>query len=67
MKSAINTNLTVHPQAEQIRNQNQQLQTNLAGLIVERDDLKHSIVPNIKAEYQIKLGSLEWRVFQLDC
>lgn len=67
MKSGINTNLTVHPQAENIRNQNRQLQTNLAGLIVERDDLKHSIVPNITAEYQIKLGALEWHVFQFDC
>ncbi len=67
MKSGANTNLTVHPQAENIRRQNRQLQTNLASLIVERDDLKHSIVPNITAEYQIKLGALEWRVFQLDC
>lgn len=67
MKSSTNTSLTVHPQAENIRHQNRQLQTGLASLIVERDDLKCSIIPNITAEYQIKLGALEWRVFQLDC
>lgn len=67
MKSGANTNLTIHPQAEKIRHQNRQLQTSLAGLIVERDDLKHSVLPRITAEYQIKLGALEWRVFQLDC
>lgn len=67
MKSGTNTNLTIHLQAENIRRQNRQLQTGLASLIVERDDLKHSVVPNITAEYQIKLGALEWRVFQLDC
>ena len=67
MKSGANTSLTVHPQAEKIRHQNRQLQTSLANLIVERDDLKFSIVPHIAAKYQIKLGALECRVFQFDC
>jgi predicted nucleic acid-binding Zn-ribbon protein len=67
MKIAAQISLIVHPQAENIRHQNRQLQSDLARLIVERDDLQHSIIPSITAEYQIKLGALEWRVFQLDC
>lgn len=67
MKNAAKTSLIVHPQAENIRNQSRQLQTELAGLIVERDNLRYSVIPNITAEYQVKLGALEWRVFQLDC
>ena len=67
MKTGTKLSLTVHPQAEIIRNQNRHLQTEAAHLIVERDALNHSVIPNIKAEYQIKLGALEWRVFQLGC
>jgi hypothetical protein len=67
MKRGASLSLTVHPQAEKYHNQNRQLQAELARLIVERDDLKYSVVPHIKAKYQVKLGALEWRVFQMDC
>lgn len=67
MKNVAETSLTVHPQAENMRRQNRQLQSELARLVVERDELRYSIAPQIAAEYQIKLGALEWRVFQLDC
>lgn len=59
--------LTTHPQAEKIRSENRQLQTELARLIVERDDLRQTIVPRIQAEYTSKIGVLEWRAFQMDC
>ncbi|MGC2238227.1 MAG: hypothetical protein WA584_18885 [Pyrinomonadaceae bacterium] len=67
MKRGVSLSLTVHPQAEKCRNQNRQLQAELARLIVERDELKYSVVPHIKTEYQIKLGALECSVFQMDC
>ncbi len=67
MKRGTSLSLTVHPQAEKYRNQNRQLQAELARLIAERDELKYSVVPHIKAKYQIKLGALEWSVFQMDC
>ena len=59
--------LTIHPQAEKISCENRQLQTELARLIVERDNLRQTIVPHIQAEYTSKIGVLEWRVFQMDC
>lgn len=67
MKQTAQTNLIVHPQAESYRNENRRLKTELAQLIAERDSLKHSVVPQIAAEYQIKIGVLEWRAFQMDC
>lgn len=67
MKTNVNSSLTVHPQAAHFRNQNRRLQSEIARLIVERDDLKFLIVPNIEAEYRSKIGALEWRVFQMDC
>lgn len=67
MKTVANSSLTVHPQAENYRRQNRQLQTEIARLIAGRDELKHAVVPHIQAEYQSKLGALEWRVFQMDC
>lgn len=67
MKRSANLSLTVHPQAENYRNQNRQLQAELARLIAERDRLKFTVVPNIEAEYRSKIGALEWRVFQMDC
>lgn len=59
--------LTIHPQAEKTRSENRRLQTELARLIVERDRLRQTIVPHIQAEYQSKIGVLEWRAFQMDC
>lgn len=59
--------LTIHPQVEKTRRENGRLQTELARLIVERDDLQQTIVPHIQAEYMSKIGILEWRVFQMDC
>lgn len=67
MKMNAPTNLTIHPQAENIRNQNRQLQMEAARLIAGRDNLRYSVIPNITAEYQVKIGALEWRVFQFDC
>lgn len=67
MKTNENLSLTVHPRAEKYRNRNRQLQAELAGLIADRDELKHGVIPQIAAEYQIKIGVFEWRVFQMDC
>ncbi len=67
MKSEINLSLTVHPKAEDFRRRNAHLQFEASRLLVERDDLKNSIVPQICAEYQIKIGALELRVFQFEC
>lgn len=67
MKTPVNVNLTVHPQAADLRRRSRELQSGIASLIVERDQLKHSTVPQIFAEYQVKVGALELRVFEFEC
>lgn len=67
MKVTSNSNIIIHPQAESLRQQNRQLQTESIRLIVECDHLKNVVAPQILAEYQSKIGALELRVFQLDC
>lgn len=67
MEILSNSNIIVHPQAEKLRNQNRQMQTEIARLIVERDHLKNVICPQICAEYQCKIGVLKMRVFQFEC
>lgn len=67
MEMLPNTNIIVHPQAERLRDQNRQMQAEIARLIVERDYLKNVICPHICAEYRNKIGALELRVFQFEC
>lgn len=67
MKQANDFSLTIHPQAEKLRRQNRQLQTESVRLIVERDFLKEVVVPQILAEYQSKIGVFELGVFQYEC
>jgi hypothetical protein len=67
MKTSVNLSLTVHPQAEGYRNQNRQLQAESVRLIVECDELKNLVVPQIFAAYQCKIGVFELRVFQFEC
>ncbi|CAN5643731.1 hypothetical protein BH20ACI4_BH20ACI4_07860 [soil metagenome] len=67
MKISANSNIIIHPQAEKYRNQNRQLQFEASRLLAGRDTLKNSTVPQIRAEYQCKIGALELRVFQLEC
>ena len=67
MESKANLSLTVHPQAESFRHRNGQLQFEASRLLVERDELKNSSVPQIFAEYQREIGALELRVFQFEC
>ncbi len=67
MKTAANQSLTIHPQAEKLRNQNRQLQAESVRLIVEHDYLKMVVAPQILAEYQSKIGALELCAFQFEC
>ena len=40
------------------------LKTELANLIAERDELVHVVIPNLEAEYQLKIGFLEYEKFE---
>ena len=40
------------------------LKTELANLIAERDELLNVVIPNIEAEYQLKIGYLEYEKFE---
>ena len=40
------------------------MKTELAALIAERDELQSVVIPNIEAEYQLKIGYLEYETFE---
>lgn len=67
MEILSNSKIIIHPQAEKLRHQNRQISAEIARLIVERDQLKNVICPQIFAEYQSKIGAIELRVFQFEC
>jgi len=41
------------------------LKTQLVSLIAERDQLVNVVIPNIEAEYQLKIGFLEYELFEV--
>jgi len=41
------------------------LKTELVNLIAERDQLVNVVIPNIEAEYQLKIGFLEYELFEV--
>lgn len=67
MQPLQNSNIIIHPQAENLRERNRHLQDESVRLLVELDDLRNAVCPQIFAEYQVKIGALEWRAFQMDC
>jgi len=45
----------------------QELETELAGLVYERDKLLYHVCPKLKAEYMLKIGKLEYAIFECQC
>ena len=41
------------------------LQETLSALILERDELKYHICPDIQADYMLKFGALEYKILEL--
>jgi len=45
----------------------QQLETELADLVYERDKLFYHVCPKLKADYMLKIGKLEYAIFKYQC
>ena len=45
----------------------QELETELAILVYDRDQLLYHICPKLKAEYMLKIGKLEYAIFEYQC
>ncbi len=59
--------LIVYPEQEQLREEIRKLKTEHSMLILELDELRFVVCPNIKAAYQLSAGALELRVFDAYC
>lgn len=58
--------LVLHPSVLQLRLECETLRKELAKLIVEREFLQKTVLPRLAAEFQLKLGSLEYEAFMLE-
>src|SRR4051812_7653398 len=56
-----------HREAFALRAENEALRDVLAKLITDRDYLTMTMLPAIEAEYNLKIGGLEYEVFTLEC
>lgn len=61
-----NTALILHPAILQIRFECEALREELAKLIVEREFLQKTVLPNLAADYQLKFGCLEYEELTLE-
>jgi len=65
--AARNSYVATHPEAVALRAENEALREELAKLITDRDYLTTTVLPTIKAEYNLKIGGLEYEAFMLEC
>jgi hypothetical protein len=56
-----------NPEYEKLVSAVQELETELADLVFERDKLLYHVCPNLQAEYMLKIGKLEYAVFEYQC
>lgn len=59
--------LEPHPAAASLRAENALLREELTKLITDRDYLTTTMLPTIEAEYNLKIGGLEYEAYALDC
>lgn len=56
-----------HPDYENLKSEIQALQNEINILILDRDDLLYHICKNIETEYMLKIGALEYKLFEQQC
>ncbi|MDR1731080.1 MAG: hypothetical protein LBR61_03205 [Synergistaceae bacterium] len=59
--------IVVHPEYERLSGEVKALRENLASLVYERDELELHVCKDIEMEYMLKIGSLEYRVYEAEC
>jgi len=55
-----------HPKIAQLRSECETLREELAKLLVDREHLLKTVLPNIEADYQVKIGHLEYERFRIE-
>lgn len=66
-QSEENKGIIVFPNFQKLKDEVEMLRTELSMLMLERDELRFVICKNIETEYMLKLGSLEYKVFEAQC
>ena len=64
--SKVNT-IIEFPDFAKLKTEVERMRTELSMLLLERDELKLVICKNIEMEYMLKLGSLEYKEYELQC
>jgi hypothetical protein len=56
-----------NPEFEKLFSSIQELEADLAELVSERDRLLYHVCPHLQTEYMLKIGKLEYAVFEYQC
>ncbi len=59
--------LVLHPEYVKLLSELEELRSQLTELLSMHDELLFHVCKNIEAEYMVKVGSLEFKVFQQEC
>lgn len=59
--------LIMHPEYEKVYNEVKTLNSEIADLFEERDELYFHICKNIESEYMLKIGALEYKAYEFQC
>jgi hypothetical protein len=59
--------IIIHPEYAKLIEEINKLKNDIANLFEERDELLYHICKDIKVEYMLKIGSLEYKAFQYQC
>lgn len=61
------SSIIVFPDFENMKNEVEQMRTEMSMLLLERYELQYVICKNIETEYMLKLGSLEYKAYEAQC
>jgi hypothetical protein len=56
-----------NPEYDSLLSSVQKLETELADLVYERDKLLYHVCPKLQSEYMLKIGKLEYAIFEYQC
>jgi hypothetical protein len=61
------SDIIINPEYDDLLSLIQQLETELAELVYDRDRLLYHICPKLQTEYMLSIGKLEYAVFEYQC
>ena len=60
-------NIVIHPEYYALQEEIKKLRENLSQLFLRRDELVCHVCPNVQADYMLKVGAFEYKLYELDC